>query len=221
MRRQPSEARVTGSSESNIAIKGGYYDRAGTVTITGAAEGTASDAGASSVVTPPACALFRFSSSTFSTSLSPSAFATGCEAPSRRLPAETQLARTSMSCRFGPKGLRGPKSPPPTSSTECRCVPFPARRRLNRRQAEPPASVSTNQSKREQKNVQRGSGELVTGQGTPAGGSRRRRLFELVCAHGPGGDRGRHGAPVGADPLPQELDPVALRRTGAGLLAGQ
>ena len=33
-------------------------------------------------------------------------------------------------------------------------------------------------------------------------------------------DRRRNRAPVGADALPQELDPVALHRTRAGLLAG-
>ena len=42
--------------------------------------------------------------------------------------------------------------------------------------------------------------------------SRRRNFPELVRPHGPGADRGRHGASVGADALPQELDPVALHR---------
>ena len=108
----------------------------------------------------------------------------------------------------------------PTTSSSSVLRPVSGALAASCRQAGQPESVSTIQSDREEENVERGSGELVTGEGAPARRSRRRRLFELVCAHGPGSDRGGHRAPVGADPLPQELDPIALCRAGAGLLAG-
>src|SRR6185437_12799898 len=82
-------------------------------------------------------------------------------------------------------------------------------------------SVSTDKRDREvRKNDEPGSGGVVASEGASARRSWRRRLFELVRAHGPGGDRGRNRAHVGADPFSQELDSVALRRTRAGLLAG-
>ena len=61
----------------------------------------------------------------------------------------------------------------------------------------------------------------LTSEGTTPRRSRRGYFPELVCAHGPRADRRRHRAPVGADALPQELDPVALHRPRAGLLAGR
>ena len=51
--------------------------------------------------------------------------------------------------------------------------------------------------------------------------SRRRHFLELVRAHGPRGGRERDRPAVGADALPEELDPVALQRPRAELLAGR
>src|SRR6185369_17953064 len=66
-----------------------------------------------------------------------------------------------------------------------------------------------------------GTGSLVAREGTLADNRRRRRLHELVCAHGPGRRAGRKRASVGSDPIPQELDPGALRRSRSHLLAGR
>src|SRR4029450_13918189 len=66
-----------------------------------------------------------------------------------------------------------------------------------------------------------GTGSLVAGEGTVADECGRGRLYELVCAHGPGRGAGGKRASVGADPVPQELDPGALRRPGPDLLAGR
>ena len=72
-----------------------------------------------------------------------------------------------------------------------------------------------------EKNDEPGSGALVESEGKASRRSRRGYFPELVCPHGPRADRGQHGAPVGADALPQELDPVALHRPRSGLLAGR
>src|SRR5882757_11295448 len=64
-------------------------------------------------------------------------------------------------------------------------------------------------------NDEYGTGSLVAGEGAVADDSRRGRLYELVCAHGSGRRAGRKRPSVGADPVPQELDPGALRRSRA------
>ena len=73
---------------------------------------------------------------------------------------------------------------------------------------------------RDDKHGGHGTGPLEAGARSPARRSRRQRLHELVCPHGPRGDRGRHRQAVGADALPQELDRLALHREGHVLLAG-
>src|SRR5205085_2078719 len=72
-----------------------------------------------------------------------------------------------------------------------------------------------------EKNDRPGSGALAESEGKASRRSRRGYFPKLVCPHGSRTDRGQHGPPLGADPLPQELDSVALHRPGAGLLAGR
>src|SRR6185437_6202527 len=111
----------------------------------------------------------------------------------------------------------GPKTPK-DNVIEFVASPSPVRWRSTASRA---TRVRFNRSskKRNQENVERGSGRLVTSERAPARRGWRRCLFELVCAHGPGGHRGGYGAPLGADPFPQELDPVALCRACVSLLA--
>src|SRR5438309_11589725 len=66
-----------------------------------------------------------------------------------------------------------------------------------------------------------GTRSMVAREGAVADECRRGRLYELVCAHGSGGRAGRKRASVGSDPVPQELDPGALRRPRPDLLAGR
>src|ERR1700709_2887247 len=61
---------------------------------------------------------------------------------------------------------------------------------------------------------------LVTCEGPTAPDRRGRRLHKLVRADGPGKRAAGERAAVGSDPVPQELDPGALRRAGSHLLAG-
>src|SRR6188768_1140789 len=71
---------------------------------------------------------------------------------------------------------------------------------------------TTTHSEKFSGNDKYGTGSLVAGEGTVADDCGRGRLYELVCAHGLGRRAGRKRASVGADPVPQELDPGALRR---------
>src|ERR1700739_2454027 len=66
---------------------------------------------------------------------------------------------------------------------------------------------------------QYGTGSLVTRQGSPALDRWRRRLYELVCAHGSGERPVGKRPSFGSDTISQELDPGALRRARALLLA--
>ena len=72
-----------------------------------------------------------------------------------------------------------------------------------------------------QSNDKYGTGSLVTRKGSAAFERRRGCLYKLVRANGPGKRAGRKRAAVGADALSQELDPGALRRARADLLAGR
>src|ERR1700761_8537023 len=60
-------------------------------------------------------------------------------------------------------------------------------------------------------NVEHGTGSLVSGEGSVAHQRGGRRLHELVRADGSRKRAAGKRAPVGPDPLPQELDPGALR----------
>src|SRR3569623_3376018 len=66
-----------------------------------------------------------------------------------------------------------------------------------------------------------GTGSLVTREGSAALERWRRRLHELVCTHGSGRRAGRERAALGADALPEELDPGPLCRARAVVLAGR
>src|SRR3954453_17292889 len=66
-----------------------------------------------------------------------------------------------------------------------------------------------------------GTGTLVSREGSAALDRRRGRLYELVCANGPRSRPARKRSSVGADAFPEELDPGALRRARAVVLAGR
>ena len=66
-----------------------------------------------------------------------------------------------------------------------------------------------------------GTGSLVTRERSAALERWRRRLHELVCAHGSGKRSAGKRAPFGSDALSQELDPGALCRARSVLLAGR
>src|SRR5260370_11599699 len=66
-----------------------------------------------------------------------------------------------------------------------------------------------------------GTGSLVTREGAAALERRRRRLYKLVCAHGPRRRPAGKRPPLGSDAVSQELDPGPLRRACSHLLAGR
>src|ERR1700739_3984119 len=68
-------------------------------------------------------------------------------------------------------------------------------------------------------NDEYGTGSLVARQRPVAFERRRRRLFELVRAHGSGERPERERASLGAHEVPEKLDPGALCRARAELLA--
>src|ERR1700722_3374465 len=70
-------------------------------------------------------------------------------------------------------------------------------------------------------NEQYGTGSLVTREGSAALDRRRRCLYELVRAHGSGKRPAGKRPPFGSDAISQELDPGALCRACADLLAGR
>src|SRR5258706_596936 len=65
------------------------------------------------------------------------------------------------------------------------------------------------------------TGSLVPREGSAALERWRRRLFKLVCAHGPRSRAAGERASFGSDAFSQELDPGALCRARPHLLAGR
>src|SRR6202166_4192249 len=96
--------------------------------------------------------------------------------------------------------------------------------RLRSRRAENPHGDFTSNitpSEKSSGNDKYGTGSLVTREGSAALERWRRRLYELVRAHGPGKRPAGKRAPFGSDAVSQELDPGALRRARSHLLAGR
>ena len=83
------------------------------------------------------------------------------------------------------------------------------------------ASASTPRSRREDRNAGRSRRMLVSREGAAPRRTRRGHLYELVCAHGTREPGPRDRPHLGSHSLPEELDPVALQREAAGLLAGR
>ena len=96
--------------------------------------------------------------------------------------------------------------------------------RLRSRRAEVPHGSFTGNitpSEKSSDNDKYGTGSLVTREGSAALERRRRRLYKLVCAHGPGKRPAGKRPPFGSDAVSQELDPGALCRARSDLLAGR
>src|SRR5258707_15481907 len=98
-------------------------------------------------------------------------------------------------------------------------APFEVAPRGKTRTAVSPGNITL--SEKSSGNDKYGTGSLVTREGAAALERRRRRLYKLVCAHGPRRRPTGKRPPLGSDAVSQELDPGPLRRAGSHLLAGR
>ena len=119
----------------------------------------------------------------------------------------------------GRTGKVTPHDPPPPRPLLGSCPP--SRRSRSRARQYPSTAIvqPIPHARSNAPNDESKSGAMGARQGTAAHRRWRECIFELVCSHGTGKQRGRDGEAVGAHALSEELGPIALRRKAARVLA--